>query len=66
MILNLDQWFILFCRTDHLDNLSRGHNEEHLCEIPLHKFGPVVQKILSKDISYLQLWWPSSSAERNH
>ena len=29
-------------------------------------FGPVVQEISFKDISYLELWWPLSSVERNH
>ena len=31
------------------------------------EFGPVVQKeMLLKDISYLELWQPFCSAERNH
>ena len=29
-------------------------------------FGPVLQVMLFVDISYLQLWWPFCSAERNH
>ena len=30
------------------------------------EFGPVAQEILFKDISYLELWRPFSSAERKH
>ena len=31
------------------------------------EFGPVVQqKILFKDISYLELWWPYCSVKQNH
>ena len=30
------------------------------------KFGPVVQEILFKDISFLELWWPFCSAKQNH
>ena len=30
------------------------------------KFGPVVQKMSFKDISYLKVWQPLSSADRNH
>ena len=32
----------------------------------LFEFGPVVQEMLFKDISYLELWWPFCSAEQNH
>ena len=34
--------------------------------VTLFEFGPVVQEMLFKDISYLELWWPSCSAEGNH
>ena len=30
------------------------------------EFGPVVQEMLFKDISYLDLWRPLCYAERNH
>ena len=30
------------------------------------EFGPVVQEMPYKDISYLELWQPFSSAEWNH
>ena len=30
------------------------------------KFEPVVQEMLFKGISYLELWWPFCSAEQNH
>ena len=30
------------------------------------EFEPVVQEMLFKDISYLQLWHPFYPAERNH
>ena len=30
------------------------------------KFGPVVQEMSFKDISYLELWWLFCSVERNH
>ena len=31
------------------------------------EFGPVVQEEMPlKDISYLELWWPFYSAQRNH
>ena len=31
------------------------------------ELGPMVQADMSlKDISYLELWWPFCSAERNH
>ena len=32
----------------------------------LLEFGPVVQEMSFKDISYLELWWPICSVERNH
>ena len=33
----------------------------HFCE-----FGPVVQEMSFKDISYLYLWWPFCLVEWNH
>ena len=30
------------------------------------EFGPVVQEMSFKDISYLELWWPFCLAEENH
>ena len=41
-----------------VEPFGRGHYEEYLCEI-LHL------KVLF-NISYLELWWPSCSAELNH
>ena len=32
----------------------------------LFKFGPAVQEILFKDISYLELWQPLCSVEQSH
>ena len=32
----------------------------------LFEFGPVVQDMSFKDISYLELWYPFCSAEQNH
>ena len=38
---------------NHLCNFERGHHGEHSCEVM--KFGPVVQEMSFKDISYLEL-----------
>ena len=56
-----------FCSVEqnHLCNFCRGHHEEQLCE-NCYEFGPVVQKIAFKDISYLELWGPLCLVERNH
>ena len=45
-----------------------GHHEEHFCEIILNLalFGPVVQQMLFKKISNLELWQSSCSVEQNH
>ena len=49
---------------NHLCNSERGHHGEHSCEVM--KFGPVVQEeMLFKDISYLELWQPLCSMDRN-
>ena len=44
-------------------NYGSGHHAEHFCE----RIGTVDQeKMLFKDISYLELWWSLSSVEWNH
>ena len=43
---------------NHLCNCGRVHHEEQFCEI-IFNFGSVVgEEMSSKDISYLELWWP--------
>ena len=53
---------------NHLCNFARRHHEEQFCEIILNleNFGPVVQQMSFKDISYLEFWQPFCSEEWNH
>ena len=52
-------------------NCGRRHHEEQFCDF-FFVFGPVVHEemlfkdILFKDISYLELWRPFCTVERNH
>ena len=52
-----------------LCNFSRGHHKENVCEI-IFQFRPIMaivqEKILIKDISYLELWWSLCSVIKNH
>ena len=50
-ISSLELWWP-FCSVEknYLCNFSRGHHEEHFLEII--EFGPVVQEMSIKDISY--------------
>ena len=50
----------------HLCNFGRGYYEEKFSEIILNLEKWLGQRCFFKDISYLELWWPSCSAERNH
>ena len=45
---------------NHLCNFGRGHFRDNSVKL----FGPAVQEMSFKDISYLELWMPFSSAER--
>ena len=47
---------------NHLCNFGRGHFRDN--SVKLFEFGPEVQEMSFKDISYLELWIPFSSAER--
>ena len=65
----LELWW-RFCSAEriHLCILVEGikwNNSVRNCEI-IFSFGPVVEELSFKDISYLVLWRPFCSAERNH
>ena len=48
-------------KQNNLGNFGRGHYEINFCEIILH----LDQWFRRGDISYLELWWASCSAEQN-
>ena len=56
---------LLFSAAEPFCYFGEGHYDKQFCEIHL-EFGPVVQeKMPFKDISYLELWRPFCSAERD-
>ena len=77
VILNLDQWFrrcllkdflsgapatLLFSGTEaFMQFLKRASWETFMCSYM--KFGPVVQEMSFKNISYLELWQPLCSVD---
>ena len=54
----------LFGGAKHLCNFGRRHHEEQFCEI--FNLDQWFRRQCHLKISYLELWWPFCSADRNH
>ena len=56
---------LLYSKVEPLCNFGRGYYEEQFCKIILNLDQWFRRRSL-KDISYLELWQPFCSVERNH
>ena len=51
---------------NHICHYSSGHHAEHFFETIYEIRSVVQEKMLFKDLFYLELWWPLCLVEQNH